>query len=485
MKGVPALRDILEENDYMCKLDLKDAYVVTSIHQESRKYLTFRHKGKVYQYKTLAFGMSVSPRVFSKLMRYAMEPMRKQGIRLVYYFDDICILGKTKMEAAKHTMTVASHLENLGFVINKEKSILTPSKQQDFLGFTFNSKTMIISVPNKKLAKITMKVNQAMKDSTEKSCRWIASLLGKMTSVIPAIGEALLHIRYLQRDLARNLHQNHQQWDANCNLSTQSRQELQWWKTWSQQRNGLPIRKEVVTPDLVIHVDASNSGWGVASNHVNTAGLWKEDEQLQSINVRELRTILFALQLHVPKFRGSAIKIYTDNITALKYVTKSGGTSSPILQGLALEIQELCNQYQLQIEYQHIPGIQNIQADRLSRLYQQKQQPLYEAQLTKKLFNQLQQQWGRRTIDAFANRTNTQLPTFWSLHPDPLVHQQDAFQQTWTKKGMYLFPPWKFIPAVIHTIYQQKIKEAVLITPYWPTQFWFPMLTQMKQVSPP
>src|SRR5205085_1311999 len=81
MEGVPALRDIVEEKDYMCKLDLKDAYVVTPVHQrESRQFLTFLHKGKVYQYKTLAFGMSVSPRIFSKLMRYAMEPMRKLGI---------------------------------------------------------------------------------------------------------------------------------------------------------------------------------------------------------------------------------------------------------------------------------------------------------------------------------------------------------------------------------------------------------------------
>ncbi|KAG2216398.1 hypothetical protein INT45_012487 [Circinella minor] len=59
MEGVPALRDILEEKDYICKLDLKDAYVVTPIHQESRKFLTFLHKNKVYQYKTLAFGMSI------------------------------------------------------------------------------------------------------------------------------------------------------------------------------------------------------------------------------------------------------------------------------------------------------------------------------------------------------------------------------------------------------------------------------------------
>jgi hypothetical protein len=32
MEGVPALRELLEKDDYMCKLDLKDAYTVVPIH---------------------------------------------------------------------------------------------------------------------------------------------------------------------------------------------------------------------------------------------------------------------------------------------------------------------------------------------------------------------------------------------------------------------------------------------------------------------
>ena len=118
MEGVPALREIIEQNDFICKLNLKDAYVVKPIHPSSKKNLTFQNQGIVYQYKTLAFGMSVSPRVFSKLMRFAIEPLRQQGIRLVYYLDDICILGSTVNETRDHTQRVMKHLEQLGFLIN-------------------------------------------------------------------------------------------------------------------------------------------------------------------------------------------------------------------------------------------------------------------------------------------------------------------------------------------------------------------------------
>jgi hypothetical protein len=122
------------------KIDLKDAYVVVPIHPESRRFLSFRHQGTVYRYSSLAFVLSVAPRIFSKLMRYAIEPLRKSGVRLVYYLDDLCLLSKTKSEAEKTSSMVVQHLEKLGFLINWSKSVLTPSNQQEFLGFEFNNK---------------------------------------------------------------------------------------------------------------------------------------------------------------------------------------------------------------------------------------------------------------------------------------------------------------------------------------------------------
>ncbi|KAG1041327.1 hypothetical protein G6F43_012107 [Rhizopus delemar] len=84
MEGVPALRDIVEKEDFLTKIDLKDAYIVVPIHLESRKFLSFSHKGTIYQHRSLAFGLSVAPRLFSKLMRHALESLRAIGIRLVF-----------------------------------------------------------------------------------------------------------------------------------------------------------------------------------------------------------------------------------------------------------------------------------------------------------------------------------------------------------------------------------------------------------------
>lgn len=207
----------------ICKIDLKNAYVVVPIHPASRQYLSFQNQGKVYQYKTLAFGMSVSPRVFSKLMIYAIEPLRKAGVRLVYYLDDISLVAQSLEEMNRVTTQVIHHLESLGYLINREKSALTPHYSQEFLGFHFNTKSMKISVPMKKISKLVSKLKQAIK-TPARTCRWFAGIMGKMTSMIPAIGDALLHIRYLQRDLAHTLRLQHQNWYSAFQLSPARKQ---------------------------------------------------------------------------------------------------------------------------------------------------------------------------------------------------------------------------------------------------------------------
>jgi hypothetical protein len=148
-----------------------------------------------------------------------------------------------------------------------------------------------------------------------------------------------------------------------------------------------------------------------------------------------------------------------------------------------VEIQEICNQQQYKVIYQHIPGIQNIQADALSR--QSHQSPLYEATLPKTVFNKINKHWGPLMIDAFASRTNNQLTKYWSLQPDPTATATGALAQKWLKKGMYLLPPWKLIPQVIQQIRKQNIQKTVLITPNWPTQHWYPLITQLHQIQPP
>jgi hypothetical protein len=125
-----------------------------------------------------------------------------------------------------------------------------------------------------------------------------------MTALLPAVGEALIHVRFIQRDLAKNFMGKQARWEQLCPLSNHAQEELRWWLIQSTFKNGLPIMTQFPAPPVVaIHVDASDSGWGITSDIVKRYGLWNENERQLSINVRELMAIRFALQAHAQKFR--------------------------------------------------------------------------------------------------------------------------------------------------------------------------------------
>ena len=139
MEGIHLMKDLLQEGDWMVKLDLKDAYFAIPIHHEHQKYLAFRWQGNTYQFKCLPFGLSSAPRVFTKMMRPAIAWLRQLGCKTITYLDDNLLMAPTKEEARIQIKLMISLLEPLGFVINYQKSVLEPTQRIDFLGFTINS----------------------------------------------------------------------------------------------------------------------------------------------------------------------------------------------------------------------------------------------------------------------------------------------------------------------------------------------------------
>ena len=123
MEDIRSVKDLLVRGDYMCKLDLKDAYLSVPISTAHRKYLQFQWQGVTYHYNALPFGLATAPRVFTKLLKPVLAHLRAKGLRIIAYLDDILIIGKSKAEAEKAYQQAKHLLEDLGFVINLEKSL--------------------------------------------------------------------------------------------------------------------------------------------------------------------------------------------------------------------------------------------------------------------------------------------------------------------------------------------------------------------------
>ena len=260
MEGIHTLRDLLRLNDWMTKVDLKDAYFMIPIHAPHRCLLRIRVREHHYQFTCLPFGLSCAPRVFTKNLKPVITMLRELGIRLVIYIDDILVMAETKDQVRDHTLGLIYHLENLGFIIHPEKSLIDPTQETEFLGVCVDSCSRELCVPGQKLKKIRLEVSRVAEQSASPTARVISRLLGKLNSVSQAVPPAPLFCRMLQRTLAAALEENEQSYEAPCPLSVDAREKLTWWREQMTRWNGKSM--VLKSPDIQIESDASRIGWG-------------------------------------------------------------------------------------------------------------------------------------------------------------------------------------------------------------------------------
>ena len=151
MEGLFLLKETLQEGDYMCKIDFKDAYFSVPLNLKSQKFLIFKSALPV-PLPLLWFG--TSPKDIHKVDESSLSLLRKLYVRLIIFLDDILLMVSSKEELALVRDTLIYLLQNLGFLINRKKSVLEPCQNIQFLGMEFNSTKMTLTLPQEKEGKI-------------------------------------------------------------------------------------------------------------------------------------------------------------------------------------------------------------------------------------------------------------------------------------------------------------------------------------------
>ncbi|KAG1452532.1 hypothetical protein G6F56_007795 [Rhizopus delemar] len=338
METIQDVSRMMTKNDWMTSIDLSDAFLHIPIHPSFRKYLRFHWKGQSYQFCTTPFGLSVVPWLFTKLTRPILEWARSQQIRISAYLDDWIITADSPKQSRLHTQVVLQKLEDLGWLINQKKSILSPSQTMEHLGFSLNSTQMTAKLPGKKLRDLRRSIQQVLNNPYQ-SPRTIHSLTMRIQAATFAILPARLYTQYLLR-LKNNTVKSIHDWDRPQPLTNACLKELTWWKNNLTMWNGRSILPQ--TPQETIFVDASNSGWGCSLQQdqqtpLTAHGHWTHEESKMSINWQELKAAQLALQTF-KHLHNMTILIRTDNITSMSYNNKQGGTRSLALMELATTV---------------------------------------------------------------------------------------------------------------------------------------------------
>ena len=266
LEGMPDVIDQINKDDFQYKVDLSSAYWTVRLHPKDRKFMRFRWKGVLMEFLVWPFGLGPVPRWWTKLMKPAIALLRKMGAKNVIYMDDIWG-GESDLEVSVlHTYLTVELLTLLGFVVNLPKSILDPTRiLKEFLGFIVNSTELSLSLPEKRIKKITEACKNILSQE-QVTVRDLSKVIGQLVAAARAVLPAPLHYRKMQMTQISSLLKNQRNYGAQMSLNEECREELKWWienlSTW----NGKSFIAASSPHTMQITTDASKKGWGRCAN---------------------------------------------------------------------------------------------------------------------------------------------------------------------------------------------------------------------------
>nr|CAI5843424.1 unnamed protein product [Callosobruchus analis] len=466
---------LISPHSYLMKMNLKDAYFLVPIDPFYRKYLSFVINNTLYHFNCLPFGLNIAPLIFTKILKPAVRYLRERGVNLVSYLDDWLFIARSHDECLRFVAMAKDLLENLGFIINTKKCSIRPAKEIEFLGFWFDTISMVLGLPERRIIATQTLLTKLQK---KRYCRIreFASLVGTLVSICPAFKYGWLHVKPFEIIKQKELKRNQGNFNRKMEISSILSKEFAWWKN-NLSTSGKKFLKGPYT--LEIYSDSSKTGWGAHTDDRETLGFWDISERKDHINYLELLAALRGLKALARDQENSDILLRIDNVTAIACINKMGSIKHKNLNRVASELWHWCELKNIYVFASYINTSCNSKADRLSRSKFMNT----EFALDPQCFEKIVSAFGSPTIDLFTSKGNAKCSAYIAWYPDPDCIAVDAFTVNWHNYYFYAFPPFSLIGAVLQKIKNDKATGIVVI-PYWPTQSWYPSFCDLLIEKP-
>ncbi|KAM9975938.1 hypothetical protein ACTFIR_009779 [Dictyostelium discoideum] len=260
MEGIKNLPSMVKQGYYMVKLDIKKAYLHVLVDPQYRDLFRFVWKGSHYRWKTMPFGLSTAPRIFTMLLRPVLRMLRDINVSVIAYLDDLLIVGSTKEECLSNLKKTMDLLVKLASCSQRKEEKCHKR--------------------NKKLLKLDCC-----------SPRKLAGLKGKLIALKDAVIPFRLYTRQTNKFHSQCLTLAKGDWDQSFPFLKMS--ILNQW-------NGKEISL-FPSYDYVLTTDASESGAGATLKKGNKiiktwSFQWSTTQSNMSSNRREMLALLMAYQ---------------------------------------------------------------------------------------------------------------------------------------------------------------------------------------------
>ena len=169
--------------------------------------------------------------------------------------DDGLGVCSTFADCCSQSLAVKSDLFRAGFVANTQKSIWAPVQSLRWLGYRWDLKHNLLTVPEDKIDKLLVSIDYALSQSSLPA-RQLASVTGSIISNMLVFGNVCkLMTKSLHRALDRRVG-----WESRVDLDHAARKELEFWKDNVSLLNSRCFADAVRRPSRIVYSDTSAVG---------------------------------------------------------------------------------------------------------------------------------------------------------------------------------------------------------------------------------
>ena len=456
MSHIHNICKLLKSNQVMLSLDISSAFSHMFLHPSQHKFTMFYHHDRLFCMQVLPQGRKSSPRIYTRVISTAIKHLRRRLVNIVIYIDDSLLIGNNPTEIIQKANLTIEVLQKCGFIINFDKSHLTPTTKIEFLGFILDSVAFTISLTKHKSVAIKKKLNKIIEKNRKIiTIRHLSEIIGTLIATFPCSDKGKLHYRILERFKVKMLQSHGHRWDSQIELSYTCMKEILWW------RDHIDSVAMVKSLAPVIHneeigCDASKDQFGGWWKDKKVQSKFREKHAQLSINSKELLAIYFTLCTFACELKGSIVKIYSDSTTAIQCI-KNFGSRDPFRDRLTVKIYELIESHNIKIMCEWLSSQANFHADRLSRESLSNSRTMWT--LPQEIFDNFSNlvSW-KIEVDLMASHLNNRVDRYCSQFRDPHAFTTNAFSLCWTHLKSYCFPPFSQIDAILSKIEEDQVR---------------------------